>query len=107
LSWIKKAQHGILLIEDVKSLIEQRKFLYLKFVRLKNEEYRFAEVSAYNPNHKMLAQNDDIESAGFVQIDPDDGFFTEGHSMTLKMGMDGKDDALFSKLLGLPVKEDY
>ena len=79
--------------------------MYLRFVRLKNNEYRFAEVS-FHVDHAMLAQEQPVESAGFVKIYEDE-FDTEGHSMSLKMGMDGKDNKLLSELLGLPVKEYY
>lgn len=98
---------GFMYYEETKEFIETNGGdVYLKYVRIVNLSssiaYRFGD--AQDTDHKVLAGEKEVISAGFVSIRAGE-LFVEGHSMTLKAGPMVDDDQNISELLGITIKD--
>ena len=78
---------------------------YFKYVKVCGE-YRFAESHEINFDHGFLANNETVESAAHIQVNPS-GVKIEGYSMKLKIGPDAADYERLPELFGLPLLWDF
>ena len=61
---------------------------YLKYVRV-DGEYRFGNATSWGMDHRSLANEEPVESASFLFINPD-GLYVEGSSQTLNIILTSK-----------------
>ena len=87
-------------LEDSESTV----FIF-KYVRMMDDEYRFAEIEMYSPDHQALANGEPARSAANLRITPE-GLEVQGYSSSLKKGPANDDERNISLLLGIPELPD-
>lgn len=93
-------------VEQIKQQLAENGSVWIKYVRTANGEYRFSDAADYlAPEHKTLAKNEPVESAGFFKIR--DEMCIGGHSMTLNKGPCDADYADLPRIFNIKLDKEY
>jgi len=87
-------------LEEAKQIVVKKEMCHFKYVRLGCGQVIFGHLWE---NHKALAKNKEVFSAGFVGVYSGDYVGVYGESTTLRIGPDVSDKELLSRMFEIPV----
>lgn len=95
---------GLITVEQILETVKEGGLCGYRYVKVGNE-FRFSDYAdLHSPDHKAIANGDNVSSAGFIKVRTGK-VSVGGYSMSLKISPAANDEVELATLLNLPIAE--